>query len=89
MARSWKLFYINSFIFLKKSNTDIFARNTVISSDMLRNKVKIYNGRHFISFFIKNKMIGHKFGEFSITKILGSSVLYDKMAKKKMAKKNK
>ncbi len=69
------------------SNIDIILRNAnrsiVISENLYKKKATIYNGKRFIKISIKNSMIGHKFGEFAITKALGARVFTKKKKKKK------
>jgi len=47
-------------------------------------KYKIYNGKDYINVLIKEGMVGKKFGNFVLTKILGRSIHLKK--KKKLKK---
>jgi len=98
---SWKLPYIqrnllwNAFSKVHGSNSKNklpllkCQRHSIIPENLLGLKVKVYNGKRFSSLFIRNKMIGHKFGEFSITKVMGSRIAARKRAKqKKLLKKS-
>jgi len=44
------------------------ARYSVILPQFLRKCFFVYNGKKFIKVFIKEEMIGYKFGEFAWTK---------------------
>ena len=46
----------------------IWARSSTILPQFVGKTVKIYNGRTFVSLNITEDMIGHKFGEFSLTR---------------------
>jgi ribosomal protein S19 len=43
----------------------------------------VHNGQTLISLSVKKAMLGHKFGEFSITKVMGSLIQRKKKKKKK------
>lgn len=43
-------------------------RNIIITPEMIGWKVFIYNGKEFISVQISEEMLGHRFGEFSLTR---------------------
>jgi ribosomal protein S19 len=87
---TWKFPFINS-DYLDDldplSNIDILLRNVnrsiIISENLYKKKVTVYNGKRLIKISIKNSMIGHKFGEFAITKALGARVFTKKKKKKK------
>jgi len=44
------------------------AREMIILPEMLEAKIGVYNGKDFISLTIKEHMIGHRLGEFSLTR---------------------
>jgi ribosomal protein S19 len=92
MHRStWKFPFIIADYLDETSNINILLRNAnrsiIISENLYKKKANVYNGKQFINFSIKNLMIGHKFGEFSITKILGARVFRKKKKTKKNQKK--
>lgn len=71
MSRSiWKGPYIDNQVMKKSSSKKIktWSRATIIHPDFLGKVFEVYNGKAFISFSITEEMIGHKLGEFSITK---------------------
>jgi len=71
----WKIPYIyNIFAHItnnNKKNFKIQDRKSVIPHTLLSKTLNIYNGRKYIPVIIKREMVGHKIGEFGITKILG------------------
>lgn len=53
--------------FLKKK-TIIMSRRTEIIPKFVGFNFNIYNGKNYINLKIKESMISHKFGEFSLTR---------------------
>ena len=59
---------------LKQKETDdrtpikTWARSCQISPDFVGSSISVYNGRKFIDVFITESMVGHRLGEFSLTK---------------------
>ena len=75
MGRSkWKGPYINSkdLETLKESKKNyiktIISRNTIILPKFIEQTVKVHNGKKFVEILVTEEMIGHKFGEFSMTR---------------------
>ena len=79
MTRSiWKGPYIDSYIFkfnheivnksISKKVIKIWSRNSIILPNFVGLKVQIYNGKKFLSLKIISEMVGHKFGEFGLTR---------------------
>jgi small subunit ribosomal protein S19 len=62
----WKGPFLN--LNLLKKKTKIWSRNSIITPQFLNKKIKIYNGSQFISTTITEEKIGHKFGEFALTR---------------------
>lgn len=62
-----------------------YRRNSAIPKSVLDKRVAVYNGRKFISFMVRKWMLGHKFGEFCLTKRLGSKI-HEKIIKKKKSR---
>lgn len=50
-------------------NIKIYSRRSTIYPQFVNHIVNIYNGHKFIQVKITNDMIGHKFGEFALTRI--------------------
>ena len=69
-------------IYQKKSCT--VKRSSEIMPWFLDKTVKIHNGKKLTSLQITNEMIGHKFGEFSFTRVKN---IYKNKKKKKKRKK--
>ena len=82
MTRSiWKgPFVDNNLRFNTKKEKKVWSRRSVILPFMVGLKLEIYNGKKFIPVFLKKEMIGHKLGEFSVTK---KSAIYKKTKKKR------
>nr|YP_009370813.1 ribosomal protein S19 [Pharyngomonas kirbyi]ARO47979.1 ribosomal protein S19 [Pharyngomonas kirbyi] len=57
-------------IIKKKINReDLFlTRRSVITSNLVGLKIKVYNGKQLIQLKVKKSMIGHKVGEFAFTR---------------------
>ena len=75
MNRSkWKGPYIgtNSLKALKKSKKNYVkirvSRNTTIIPKFIDQTLEVHNGKKLIEIIVTEKMIGHKFGEFSSTR---------------------
>ena len=46
-----------------------WSRRSVITPDMVSLTIAIHNGRQHIPIYITENMVGHKLGEFSLTRI--------------------
>jgi ribosomal protein S19 len=64
----------------------IVASHKTISPVFLDKLVYVYNGKLYQNFVVKRNMIGLKFGEFIVTKRIGSSMHYFGRKKKVGAK---
>jgi len=49
-----------------------WARSSVIAPDFVGHRIGIHNGRKFIEVLISESMIGHRLGEFSLTRTFRS-----------------
>ena len=58
----------------------IWSRRSVILPQFIDEKVFIHNGKTFISLVITEEMVGHKFGEFAMTR---KRAIHKKKVKKK------
>tara|TARA_R110000868_G_scaffold318028_1_gene578847 strand:- start:49860 stop:50135 length:276 start_codon:yes stop_codon:yes gene_type:complete len=45
-----------------------WSRRSMVTPDMLGLTIAVHNGRQFIPAFITEQMVGHKLGEFAITR---------------------
>lgn len=63
-----------------------WSRRSTIFPNMVGLTISVHNGRHHIPIFITEEMVGHKLGEFSLTRTYrGHSA--DKKVKKTLDKK--
>ena len=51
-----------------KTVINTYARNSMISPEMVGFTIGIHNGRTFISVSITEEMVGHRLGEFALTR---------------------
>lgn len=71
MRSKWK----GNFVGFKVAGTSrIYNKASMVTIEFLNRRVLIYNGLKFISIIIKENMIGHKFGEFVLTKKIGAQI---------------
>jgi len=91
----WKIPYISPFFlkrgatFYKKTSFNTWIRSSRISPFFIDKRFRVYNGSKQISFVVSKDMIGKKFGEFSISKVMGSDIIISKRLKAKKKKKEK
>jgi small subunit ribosomal protein S19 len=52
----------------KNKSIKTHKRNLVVVPQMIGMKIQIYNGKEFIPIEIQKEMLGHRFGEFSLTR---------------------
>ena len=52
----------------KKSVLKTWARASMISPDFVGHTIAVHNGNKFIPIYITENMVGHKLGEFAITR---------------------
>jgi len=45
-----------------------WARNSMITPDMVGHSIAVHNGRQFMTVYIDENMVGHKLGEFALTR---------------------
>ncbi len=53
----------------KKTVIKTWARNSMISPDIVGHTIAVHNGNKFIPVYITDNMVGHKLREFSPTRI--------------------
>jgi len=71
MRAKWKGIFVDK---RTLESLKIFNRSLTITLDFLNKRVLVYNGLRFVSIAIKEAMLGHKFGEFVLTKKLGGVI---------------
>jgi len=52
----------------KKTVIKTWSRASMISPDFVGQTVAVHNGKTFIPVYVTENMVGHKFGEFSLTR---------------------
>ena len=52
----------------KNKKIKTHKRDLVVVPELIGMKMQIYNGRDFVPVEITNEMLGHKFGEFALTR---------------------
>ena len=92
MARSvWKGPFVDSFMLKKAEKARGSGRNDIIKTWSRRTTILpqfvgltfgVYNGNKFLPVSVTENMIGHKFGEFSPTRIFKGHTAGDKKALK-------
>jgi len=83
----WKFPYnLESYVFIKK-NIKTLDRNITLTSKYLYKQIKCYKGKIVGKLEITKKHLGHKIGEFFLTKVLGEKVAYRKRQKMLLKKK--
>ena len=55
----------------KKTVDKTWDRSSMISPDFVGHTVAVHNGNKFIPVYITENMVGHKLGEFSLTRRFG------------------
>ncbi|MFI4878802.1 MAG: 30S ribosomal protein S19 [Candidatus Carsonella ruddii] len=86
MSRSLKKgIFINKSLYLNflKNNIKTWSRSSTIIPNMVNYTFFIHNGKKFFKVYINESMIGHKLGEFSLTRNFKS---HTKKNKKKNVK---
>jgi small subunit ribosomal protein S19 len=68
MTRSiWKGPFVNPTLFSTKKKM-VWSRQSSILPQFVRSKFRVHNGKAFIEIEIQESMVGHKFGEFALTR---------------------
>lgn len=52
----------------KKSVIKTWSRASMISPDFVGHTIAVHNGNKFIPVYVTENMVGHKLGEFSLTR---------------------
>ena len=58
-----------------------WSRRSMVAPEMIGLTLAVHNGRDFVPIYITENMIGHKLGEFSMTRTFRSHRAADKKAK--------
>ena len=49
-----------------------WARGSMITPDMVSHTIAVHNGKQFMTVYIDENMVGHKLGEFALTRTFRS-----------------
>ncbi len=52
----------------KKTAIKTWSRRSTITPDFVGQTIAVYNGKVFVPVFVSENMVGHKLGEFSMTR---------------------
>lgn len=66
----------------KKKVIKTWSRSSTILPNMIGYTISVYNGKQHVPIFISNQLIGHKLGEFVVTRNFKSHIKSDKKAKR-------
>ncbi|KAK0596279.1 hypothetical protein LWI29_014311 [Acer saccharum] len=70
----WKGSFVDAFLYELKNQKDrlankkVWSRRSSILPEFLDSTVRIYNGKHFVRCKVTEEKVGHKFGEFALTR---------------------
>ena len=68
----------------QKKSLKTWSRRSTIFPEMLGHTIMVHNGKTFIPVYVTENMVGHKLGEFALTRnYRGHTSKDDKLAKKK------
>jgi small subunit ribosomal protein S19 len=62
----------------KKTAIKTWSRRSTITPDFVGQTIAVYNGKIFVPVFISENMVGHKLGEFSMTRTYRGHVKSEK-----------
>jgi small subunit ribosomal protein S19 len=66
----------------KKTVIKTWSRASTITPDAVGLSFAIHNGKKFVPLYVSDNMVGHKFGEFALTRQFGGHTSGDKKATK-------
>jgi small subunit ribosomal protein S19 len=66
----------------QKKTITTWSRSSTIVPIMIGHTIAVHNGREHIPVFITDQMVGHKLGEFALTRTFRGHVKKDKKAKR-------
>lgn len=62
----------------RKTPTKTWARRCTIVPEFVGHTFEVHNGRNFTTVFVTEDMVGHKLGEFSLTRTFKGHRIKDK-----------
>lgn len=66
----------------KKTVINTWSRASTILPNMVGHTIGVYNGQKHIPVFISDQFVGHKLGEFVVTRTFKSHIKSDKRSKR-------
>jgi len=66
----------------KKKTIKTWSRSSIILPNMMGYTISVYSGKQHVPVFLSNQLIGHKLGEFVVTRNFKSHIKSDKKAKR-------
>ena len=66
----------------QKTIVKTWSRSSTIIPIMIGHTIAVHNGREHIPVFVTDQMVGHKLGEFALTRTFRGHVKKDKKAKR-------
>lgn len=67
----------------KKQVIKTWSRASTITPDFVGHTIAVHNGKNFVPVFVTENMVGHKLGEFSLTRVYRGHAGHRKDAKGK------
>lgn len=64
----------------KKAVIKTWSRASMITPDCIGLSFAVHNGKKFVPVYVSDNMVGHKFGEFAVTRNFGGHTPGDKKA---------
>jgi len=83
----WKFPFNNQNYIFVKDNVKTLSRNITLTTSFLDKVFKCHKGNIYGKLRITKQHLGHKIGEFFLTKILGERIAYRKRQKLLLKKK--
>lgn len=83
----WKFPFNLNISHYSKDNKKTFNRNITLTTSFLDKKLDCYKGLNAGRLLVTKNHLGHKLGEFFITKVLGERIAYRKKLKLLLKKK--
>lgn len=77
----WKFPFTYNVSYYYKKEKKTFNRNITLTNFFLNKKLDCYKGSNVGKLLVTKNHIGHKLGEFFITKVLGERIAYRKKLK--------
>jgi len=64
----------------KKTVIKTWSRSSMITPDAVGLSFAVHNGKKFVPLYIQENMVGHRYGEFALTRSFGGHTPGDKKA---------